>query len=181
MQHIRKSPDLFLWLDPLSPCPDLHQEPTQAPMPWGTVPLQDEGSKGWRKSAVRDEGSSDLQWYLQEPGGCSHYWCLDKQCVEAGWVSDPSWTAAANAPSPHVACPHHPLLQICSHLGWGCRHWEGTEPAQPHLFRASTLATWDLSPSLTGWWWLLNRGETSTHIWVWLQPLHFQPHLLPRL
>jgi len=181
MQHIRKNPDLFLWLDPLSPCPDLHQEPTQAPMPWGTVPLQDEGSKGWRKSAVRDEGSSDLQWYLQEPGGCSHYWCLDKQCVEAGWVSDPSWTAAANAPSPHVACPHHPLLQNCSHLGWGCRHWEGTEPAQPHLFRASTLATWDLSPSLTGWWWLLNRGETSTHIWLWLQPLHFQPHLLPRL
>ena len=100
MQHVRKSPDLFLWLDPLSPCPDLRQEPMQAPMPWGTVPLQDEGSKGWRRSAVRDKGSSDLQWYLQEQGGCSRYWCLDKQCVEAGWVSDPSWTAAANAPTP---------------------------------------------------------------------------------
>ena len=149
-------------------------------MPCGAVPLQDEGSKGWReRSAVRDKGSSDLKCYLWEQGGGRHYWCLDKQCVEAVWVSDSSWTATANALT-HVECQHHPLLQNCSHSGWGCRHLEGTEPSQPQLFRASALATRDLSPSPTGWW-LLRQRETSTYIWLWFQPLHFQPHLLPRL
>ena len=87
-----------------------------------------------------------------------------------------------------TGCPIQPLwFQHCSPRSKGADVGRGEQHtlkvnrtnSDPTL-RVSAPAIWDLTPFLIGQCWQLRSGEDPACICLWLQPLHVQPHLLPR-
>ena len=94
------------------------------------------------------------------------------------------WNCQSTHHSPYWHLPQLLLLQCCSPLERGAIVKEsvqirGNWTSLELTLRVYGPGLWDPSPSPIKQWWPLNR-EALTHTWLWLEPLHLQPHLPAR-